>query len=436
MSNLGRESETQEFKESTVELEDALVAMVAMLNKRCRGTVYFGVRNNGDVIGQDVGSRTLTKISQAFKNHVDPVVIPRIDVLSDDSGKEYLRVEAEGTDRPYAFRGDIFIRSGEENKKIPMVELRRLFQGTSDLLKMSTAANQDLTFKDFCGRLSARGLHVEDGPKLYRGYNLLNDRGSFNIQAELLSDQNPTLLTAVVFGGTDRSSIMIRKQFSGPLLKTMRDLYDYVESLNESAVDMSGPVRIETRMIDSAAFDEAWTNACVHNSWMLGIPPTVHIFSDRLEVISYGGTPYFQSREEFFKGETMPVNESLMQAFLATGVTEHTGHGVPVIVEAYGEEAFELDSSCIRVTLKFPFERGGGSVPARSFGVLTDMESRVLEMMIQDPRSTMDSISESIGTSRSNVGKIVRSLKEKGLVKRTGSKKAGFWTVIGKDGDD
>ena len=162
MANLGRESETLEFKESTVELEDALIAMVAMLNKRRHGTICFGVRNDGEVIGQDVGKRTITKISQAFKNHIDPAVIPRIDVMSEE-GKEYLMVRAEGSDRPYAFRGDIYIRSGEENKRIPMSELRKLFQSSSDLLRMSKAVDQNLTFGDLCYRLVRRGLHAEDG---------------------------------------------------------------------------------------------------------------------------------------------------------------------------------------------------------------------------------------------------------------------------------
>ncbi|MBO4356972.1 MAG: putative DNA binding domain-containing protein [Candidatus Methanomethylophilaceae archaeon] len=429
MTNLGRESETVEFKESTVEMDSALTAMVAMLNKRCYGTVYFGVKDNGTVIGQDVGKQTITKISQAFKNHIDPMVIPQIDVISNDDGKEYLKVFAEGNNRPYAFRGDIFIRSGEENKKIPMTELRKLFQSTSDLLKASRSINQDLTFDYLCSRFRSRGFHVNDDAKFYRSYSLLNDKGEFNIQAELLSDQNPTPLTVVIFAGKDRSSIAVRKQFTGSLIKTMSEVNDYIESLNEISVDMSESIRKDIKMIDSKAFDEAWTNACVHNTWMLGIPPTIHVFTDRLEIISYGGTPYFQTLEEFFNGETMPVNESLMQIFLAVGATEHTGHGIPVIVDAYGKDSFSLDNSSIVITMAFPFERGGGMIVSHDSPALNEKESNIVRMMIQDPHSTIDVISNDTGISRSNVGKIVKSLKERGLIERRGSKKTGIWIV-------
>ena len=50
--NLGMESETLEFKKSTSELNAGIISLASMLNKHGEGTLYFGVKNNGDVIGQ------------------------------------------------------------------------------------------------------------------------------------------------------------------------------------------------------------------------------------------------------------------------------------------------------------------------------------------------------------------------------------------------
>lgn len=47
--NLGKENEQIEFKESTSELSDALIDITAILNKHNCETLYFGVKNNGDV---------------------------------------------------------------------------------------------------------------------------------------------------------------------------------------------------------------------------------------------------------------------------------------------------------------------------------------------------------------------------------------------------
>ena len=63
--NLGIESETIEFKKSTSEINDGVVSLSAMLNKHGEGTVYFGIKNNGDIIGQkDLNENTLRDVSR------------------------------------------------------------------------------------------------------------------------------------------------------------------------------------------------------------------------------------------------------------------------------------------------------------------------------------------------------------------------------------
>lgn len=57
--DLGSESEFVEFKKSTGEYKEALQAISTMLNKHGRGSLYFGVRDNGDVVGQIVSDSTI-----------------------------------------------------------------------------------------------------------------------------------------------------------------------------------------------------------------------------------------------------------------------------------------------------------------------------------------------------------------------------------------
>ena len=63
MANLGKENEIIEFKESTAEFDKACKAIVAMLNKSGHGTVYFGVKDNGEVIGHIIGKDTLSTLA-------------------------------------------------------------------------------------------------------------------------------------------------------------------------------------------------------------------------------------------------------------------------------------------------------------------------------------------------------------------------------------
>ena len=62
--NIGKETEYVEFKESTAEKDKGIESMSSILNKHGKGTLYFGVKNNGDVKGQVIGEATLNKISQ------------------------------------------------------------------------------------------------------------------------------------------------------------------------------------------------------------------------------------------------------------------------------------------------------------------------------------------------------------------------------------
>ena len=73
--NLGKEDESREFKENLVQLDNGLKSLCAMLNRHGSGCVYFGVRDNGDVIGTSVGKDTLNKIRHRISELIQPKVI-------------------------------------------------------------------------------------------------------------------------------------------------------------------------------------------------------------------------------------------------------------------------------------------------------------------------------------------------------------------------
>ena len=70
------ESEILELKKSTSELKEAIVSVGAILNKHQKGKLYFGIKNNGIVIGQGIGKKTLRDISESVSNHIEPKIYP------------------------------------------------------------------------------------------------------------------------------------------------------------------------------------------------------------------------------------------------------------------------------------------------------------------------------------------------------------------------
>lgn len=77
--NFGMENEIIEFKKSTSELNDGIISLSSMLNKHGEGTLYFGIKNDGTVIGQkDITESTLRDISRCVSEGIKPQVIPEI----------------------------------------------------------------------------------------------------------------------------------------------------------------------------------------------------------------------------------------------------------------------------------------------------------------------------------------------------------------------
>ncbi|HPD76782.1 MAG TPA: ATP-binding protein [Methanoregulaceae archaeon] len=120
-----QESETVELKASLAELDAALVDVCAFLNHR-GGSLFFGVRPDGRVVGLTVADSTLLKVSQKIRQKLKPEIIPEIRERSDD-GKSIIEVIiSEGTHKPYFVDGVPYIRSGSESVKMPPDVLTRL----------------------------------------------------------------------------------------------------------------------------------------------------------------------------------------------------------------------------------------------------------------------------------------------------------------------
>ncbi len=77
---IGEESETIEFKLTTGEKKEAIESIAAILNKHCKGTVFFGIDDSGFVKGQQIADSTKKDLSRAIYESIEPRVTPSIEV--------------------------------------------------------------------------------------------------------------------------------------------------------------------------------------------------------------------------------------------------------------------------------------------------------------------------------------------------------------------
>ncbi|MDR2568758.1 MAG: ATP-binding protein, partial [Oscillospiraceae bacterium] len=97
---IGKENEKLEFKKTTGELKEGIISMCAMLNKHGGGELYFGVRNDGTPLGQDISEKTLRDISQAVANHLEPKIYPKVTEVFIDNNP-CIHVVFAGEEYPY-----------------------------------------------------------------------------------------------------------------------------------------------------------------------------------------------------------------------------------------------------------------------------------------------------------------------------------------------
>ncbi len=349
--NLGIEDELSEFKESLAQLDKGLKSITAMLNKHGEGNVYFGVLDNGDVIGMDIGKDTLMNIRNRIRDRIEPRIYADVKDYTDDNGKKYVKVSAKGTDIPYSYDGRYYVRNVSADERASNDILRKMLASSdADIIRQKAAPAQQLTFRSFFAVLSGVGIHPKDSDEFYSNYGLLNRENEYNVNAYLMSDENDVSIKVVVFEGDNKSVMSKRTEYGKKcLLMSISEVLEYFSSINSTHVDVSGSQRKEQTLFDFPSFREAWINACLHNDWNEGIAPSVYMFDDRIEIVSYGGLPYSLSKEGFFNGTSVPVNKSLLLIFMASKYAEQSGHGVPTIFEKYGREVFSFDDGMIRV---------------------------------------------------------------------------------------
>ena len=152
----------------------------------------------------------------------------------------------------------------------------------------------------------------------------------------------------------------------------------------------------------------------------------------RLEILSHGGLPSGMTKKQFFDRISKPRNATLMRIFLNMGLTEHTGHGIPTIIERYGTGVFEIENNYIRCTI--PFEKEvTDQINNRNVGLnvgLNKTEKKVIENLIENPSITSANLAEIIGVTKRTIERTFKSLQEKKIIERIGTKRNGSWIVI------
>ena len=416
---------------------DQIVKEIVAFINADGGEIYIGINDNGTVCGAQKIDESLRSISDIITTQIEPNAIDSVKTeLEIIEGLPVIVINVKKGISPlycikkYGFSSSgCMIRIGSSCREMSELQIKERYKMRffdDDIIVSSPTNLKTLSF------FTLKNSYLEMGYKLNddtfeTNLKLVNNNGDYNVMAELLSDNNRYSLIFVKFSEINKASISQRSDYGNKsIIFGFKQMMNRIASENICISNTTVRPRIDTYLFDYDSFNEAIVNAIVHNDWSIA-EPQISFFKDRIEILSHGWLPHTLSLEDFYRGISKPRNIRLMKIFSDLDIVDHTGHGVPIIIEKYGRGAFEISDNHIIVTISFDLE------VMKSINVdvnINKNERQIIELILNDPTLTAEKLSIEINKTKRTAERYLKSLQEKEYIERSGSNKNGYWKVL------
>lgn len=318
--NIGEETEQVEFKKSTGELKEGIISIAAILNKHGSGDLYFGVKNNGDVIGQDISDTTTRDISQAIGNHLRPTLYPTIQKETYD-GRTIIHVKFEGYGQPYTAYNIPRIRVADEDLVMAQDVYDDMIRRRDDRSKSwerrtSKYRISDIdqsVFRAYLKRAKEVGritFDNEDPESVLDKLELTNGEYLLNAGAALFVDSGINDLQMAKFASNERTTFTDIRRKTGSILGLIEVAMQYLIDAMDWRAEFGGLYRKEIPEVPVDALREAVVNAFAHRQIESDQSIQIMIYRNRIEIYSHGDFPKDISPEEFAEGNRKAVRRN------------------------------------------------------------------------------------------------------------------------------
>ncbi len=294
---------------------------------------------------------------------------------------------------------------------------------------------QDLAFSELKIYYNEKGYTINDN--FLKNLGLIMDDGRYNYLAYLLSDVNNISIKVATYKGNDAYDILECEEYGYCcLIKAAKNVINKFEQINRTYTRLTTIDRKEVKMFDNTAVKEAILNSFVHTLWEREYPPKFEIFNDHIAVSSTGGLPINVTKEDFLKGFSAPTHPELMRIFKDLGLVEQLGTGVIRILKSYSKDVYEFSDNFIRVNFKFKDNSYLPKTPKDIEDIentkifISNTEEKILKLLKKNNRLTEQELSNKLKVNITTVARNISTLKDKKLIKRIGSNKAGEWIVF------
>lgn len=177
------------------------------------------------------------------------------------------------------------------------------------------------------------------------------------------------------------------------------------------------------------------SNALCHKDYSTGIPIQISVYDDRLYIGNCGQLPENWTVENLMtKHASKPFNPYIAHVYYLAGFIESWGRGIEKICNACREDGvpqpeYTVHLGDIMVKFTAPPDRVISS-GKRVTEKVTEKETVVLSLLIEDPNYTTKELAEKLSLSRKTISERIKSLKNSGMIRRIGSDTKGHWEII------
>jgi ATP-dependent DNA helicase RecG len=338
------EGQTVERQESLGERREIVETCAAFASAQ-GGRIYIGVRDNGAVVGVQIGKGTLEGLANDIAQNTVPKLVPAITTVQEASHTMIVVEVVENPTKPVSAYGRAYRRSGRTNQVLSLDEAAEMYlQGrgrTWDYTVVPEAGLNDLDLgrvKRFVEHArAARRLEVKpDTPaeRVLRQLKLVRDSKP-SVAGVLLFGRSPTqfLPQATVrcarFKGETEVTFLDMQVVGGTVIEQVEAVMEFARRNLAMAAKIEGALeRKETWEYPLVALREAVINAVCHRDYASAASVQLRIFDDRLEVWNPGGLPPELSVSDLrVSHASIPRNKLIADAFFLIGYVEQFGTG-------------------------------------------------------------------------------------------------------------
>ena len=320
------------FNSETVE------TLVAFVNAK-GGAVYVGVKDNGEIVGVQLGKESTQQWANEIKSKTEPSIIPDIETIEIEGKQIVVLSVTEFPVKPIAMQGKYYKRIDKSNHLLSVSEISDLYMQTMQY-SWDAYFSRDYSINDL------------DFNKVQKFIDKVNSVGRFSLDGtpiecleklKYISKEKITNAAVLLFGKGEssynvhlgrfktESMIIDDKMLRLSLFDAVEETQKYLISQMKVAFEITGLTTQRTEILEYPvpAIRELILNCLIHRDYLSPIDVQIKVFDNYITFFNpgklYGELTIEDLQTNTYQASTR--NKLIAEAFYLTGDIEKYGSG-------------------------------------------------------------------------------------------------------------